>query len=54
MLMPGADEIRSAELVSSGILAGAGFQFIPTMNMWCAQTAALIKPIRTVAATIIG
>jgi uncharacterized protein (DUF2062 family) len=27
-------------------------EFIPTVNMWCAQTAALINPIRMVAATL--
>ncbi len=29
-------------------------EFIPTVNMWCAQTPALMKPIKMLAATIIG
>src|SRR4029453_18917048 len=30
------------------------YEFIPMVNMWCAQTLMLTKPIPTVAATITG
>ena len=30
------------------------FEVIPTVNMWCAHTLMLMKPMATVAATITG
>jgi hypothetical protein len=43
-------------LMSIVVAANAAFpvEFIPTENMWCAQTPMPIRPIATVAATIIG
>src|SRR5262252_1793289 len=30
------------------------YEFMPTVNMWCAQTLKLTNPMQTVAATITG
>src|SRR5215813_14180403 len=30
------------------------YEFMPTVNMWCAQTLRLTNPMQTVAATITG